>query len=243
MNTIDIISLVFIALLILLGIWHGLLRGIFRLAAWAAAIAGAYFANKFFADSVAGFGFSEFSSSIVCICAGFLIPFLSLLFASHMINKAMSDTVAGKVDRVLGGIFGLIKAILILFVMLSILHVMPFGGVVESTRNDATAYALYKSTLESLGYSSEPVDLVGAAERKASEITENLVNKASEKAEEVAKEKVEKATDVAKDAAKEAAKAAAVKAIKATTDDAGQPDEKSIGEQKEEPKDSVKKSK
>lgn len=212
MNTIDIVSLVFILILVLVGLWHGLLRGIFRLAAWAAAIAGAYFANKFFAETVVGFGFSEFSSSIVCICAGFLIPFLALLFVSHMINKAVSDTVVGKVDRVLGGVFGIVKAILILFVLLSILHVFPFGGIVKDTRDDSVSYSLYKSTLECLGYSSEPVDLVGAAERKASEFTENLVNKASEKAEEVAKETVDKAAEAAKDAAKNAAVEAAKKA-------------------------------
>lgn len=205
MNTIDIVSLVLITILMLLGLWHGLLRGIFRLLAWIAAIAGAYFFNKFFAESVAGFGFSDFSASVMCICAGFLIPFLVMLFISHMINRAVSDTVAGKVDRILGAFFGAIKGALVLFVLLSILHVMPLGDFVQETRDDSVSYALYKSTLSSLGYSTEPVDLVGAAERKASEITERMVNKASEKAEEVAKETVEKATVVAKDAAKDAA--------------------------------------
>jgi len=216
MNTIDIVCLVFMVLLTLLGLWHGLLRGIFRLAAWVAAIAGAYFTNKFFADTVVDFGFSDFSSSVICVCVGFLVPFLALLFVSHLINNAVSDTVVGKVDRVLGALFGLIKAILILFVIMTIFHVMPFGGFVEETRNDAVAYSIYKSTLESLGYSSEPVDLVGAAERKASEFTENLVNKASDKAGEVAKETVDKATEAAKasaeKAARESAKAAAAAA-------------------------------
>jgi len=220
MNTIDIVCVVFMVLLTLLGLWHGLLRGIFRLAAWAAALAGAYFANKFFADTVAGFGFSDFSSSVVCVCMGFLIPFLVLLFVSHMINRAVSDTVVGKVDRVLGALFGLVKAILILFVILTIFHVMPFGGVVQETRNDATSYAIYKSTLEAMGYSSEPVDLVGAAERKASEFTENLVNKASDKASEAANEVVNEAVKKASKAASEAASKTAREAAKAAANEA-----------------------
>lgn len=212
MNTIDIISLVVIAIFLLFGLWHGLLRGIFRLLAWFAAAAGAYFAAKFFADTVAEFGFSHFSATIICICAGFLIPFLALLFTSHMINRAVSDTVVGKVDRILGAFFGLVKATLVLSLVLSILHVMPFGGTVQETRDTSVSYTLYKSALESLGYSTEPVDLVGAAERKASELTEKMVNKASEKAEEVAKETVDKATVAAKEAAEKAVKNAAKEA-------------------------------
>lgn len=212
MNIIDIVSLVLVAIMLLLGLWRGFIRGIFRIIAWLAAFAGAFLANRFLADTVAGFGFSEFSTTIICICGGFLVPFLALLFASHLINNAVSDTVVGKVDRILGGLFGIIKAILIIFVILTIFHVMPFGGVLKDLRDTSVSYDIYKTSLEAMGYSSEPVDLVGAAERKASEITENLVNKASEKASEAA----EKATDIAKDAAEKATNAAVEAAEKAT---------------------------
>lgn len=205
MNTIDIVCLVLMTILLLIGLWHGLLRGIFRLLAWIAAITDAYFINKFFSDTVAGFGFSDFSASIICICIGFLVPFLALLFTGHMVNHYVSDTVVGKVDRILGAFFGLVKGALVMFVILTILHVMPFGGFVQETRDNSVSYAAYKTVLATMGYSTEPVDLVGAAERKASEITEKMANKASEKVEEVAKETVEKATDAAKEAAKEAA--------------------------------------
>ena len=45
MNAIDIVCLVIILFLMLLGLWQGFFRGIFRLIAWAAGIAGAYFAS------------------------------------------------------------------------------------------------------------------------------------------------------------------------------------------------------
>lgn len=232
MNSIDIVCLVLIIFFMLIGLWHGFLRGIFRLLAWAAAIAGAYFANRLLADTISStLQTSTFSTTLVCICIGFLIPFLALLFASHMVNKAITGTVAGRADRILGGIFGIIKAILICFVLLTILHILPFGGVVEETRNDAVAYAAYKGTLETMGYSSDPIDLVGVAERKATEFTKNMANKAAEKTNEAVKEATEKATEAAKeaakeatdkavDAAKEAAKEAAQKAANEITDKA-----------------------
>lgn len=235
MNSIDIVCLVLIIFFMLIGIWHGFLRGIFRLLAWAAAIAGAYFANNLLSDTISStLQTSTFSTTLVCICIGFLIPFLALLFVSHMVNKAITGTVAGRADRILGGIFGVVKAILICFVLLTILHILPFGGVVQETRDDAVAYAAYKGSLEAMGYSSKPIDLVGVAERKATEFTKNMANKAAEKTNEAVKEATEKATEAAKgaakeatdkavDAAKEAAKEAAQKAANEITDKATEP--------------------
>lgn len=219
MNTLDLISLIFILLLTILGIWHGFLRGIFRLMAWVAAIVGAYYANDilshFFRES---FGFSEFSTTIVCIAIGFLIPFLLLLFIGHTLKNAISDTSFGTIDRILGGVLGAIKGIVVWFAVFSILHIMPFGESLIATRDGAWSYGVYKSTLEAMGFSSEPIDLVDVAEKKAADITKNVVEKASEKAteaaKEVTKEAVEKAAETAKDAAKEAASKAVSEAKK-----------------------------
>lgn len=209
MNTIDIVSLVIIGILVLVGLWHGLFRGIFRLLAWAAAIAGAYFANKMFAVSVMdALDCSEFSSTLICLCIGFLIPFLVLLFAGHIVNKVISDTIVSRLDRILGAIFGVVKAVLIIFVLLTILHVMPFGGVLQETRDTSVSYSLYKGSLEIMGFSSEPIDLVDAAEKKASEMTKNMTDKAADKAKDVAENAAEKATEVAKDAANKAVETA-----------------------------------
>lgn len=222
MNTIDIVSLALMTLLALIGVWHGLLRGIFRLIAWATAVVGAYFTNAHFSSNVVeSLGCSNFSATIVCLCIGFLVPFLLFLFVGHVVNRAVSDTVVSKVDRILGATFGVVKAVLILFVLLTVLHVLPFGGVIKETRDTAVAYSIYKSTLETLGYSSDPIDLVDVAEKKATELTKNITDKAAEKATEVASEAASKAADAAKDAAnkaveeaKDAAKAAVSEAQK-----------------------------
>lgn len=216
MNTIDIVCLALMTFLALIGVWHGLLRGIFRLIAWATAVVGAYIANANFAETVANsLGCSSFSATIVCLCIGFLVPFLLFLFIGHVVNRAVSDTVVSKVDRILGALFGIVKAVLILFVLLTIMHVLPFGGVIKETRDTAVAYKLYQSTLETLGYSSDPIDLVDVAEKKATEFTKNITDKAAEKATEVASEAASRAATAAKDAAdkaleeaKDAAKAA-----------------------------------
>lgn len=186
--------------------------------AWATAVFGAYLANSLFADSVVeNLGCSSFSATIVCLCAGFLVPFLLFLFIGHVVNRAVSDTIVSKLDRILGALFGVVKAVLILSVLLTIMHVLPFGGVIKETRDSAVSYGLYKNGLEAMGISSEPIDLVDVAEKKASEITKKVTDKATEKATEVAKDAADKATVAAKEAASKAvdeAKDAAKAAVK-----------------------------
>lgn len=214
MNAIDIVSLVIILFLMLLGLWHGFFRGIFRLIAWAAGILGAYFACGLLADFISNtLQASAFSTKLVCMCIGFLVPFLFFLFVGHFLQHITEGTTVGKADRILGGIFGVVKALLICFVLLTILHLFPFGGIVPETRDNAFAYDAYKATLELMGYSSEPVDLLEVAEKKASEVVKNATDKAAEKAAEAAKDAADKAVEKATEAAKETVKDAVSNAV------------------------------
>ncbi|PWJ65621.1 membrane protein required for colicin V production [Fibrobacter sp. UWB15] len=214
MNAIDIVCLVIILFLMLLGLWHGFFRGIFRLIAWAAGIVGAYFACGLLAEFISStLQSSAFSTKLVCMCIGFLVPFLFFLFVGHFLQHITEGTKVGKADRILGGIFGVIKALLICFVLLTILHLFPFGGIVPETRDNAFAYDAYKATLELMGYSSEPVDLLEVAEKKASEVVKNATDKAAEKAAEAAKDVADKAVEKATEAAKETVKGAVSNAV------------------------------
>ena len=142
-----------------------------------------------------------------------MVPFLFFLFVGHFLQHITEGTTVGKADRILGGIFGVIKALLICFVLLTILHLFPFGGIIPETRDNAFAYDAYKATLELMGYSSEPVDLLEVAEKKASEVVKNATDKAAEKAAEAAKDAADKAVEKATEAAKETVKGAVSNAV------------------------------
>lgn len=226
MNAIDIVCLVIILFLMLLGLWYGFFRGLFRLIAWAAGIVGAYFACDLLSDFVSNtLQASAFSTKLVCMCIGFLVPFLLFLFVGRFLQHITENTTVGKADRILGGIFGVIKALLICFVLLTILHLFPFGGIIPETRDSAFAYDAYKATLELMGYSSKPVNLLDVAEKKANEITKSITDKAAEKASEAAKEAANKASEAAKEATDKATEAAkesvkdAVDSLKSATKD------------------------
>ena len=220
MNWIDIFCLVCILILTLIGIWRGFLKDVFRLVAWAAALAGAYFAQDLLADTIAtNLAISGFTVKLVSICIGFLVPFVLLFMIGHFVQKSIANTSAGKLNRILGGILGASKAWVICFMFLSILHILPVSGGLKETRNDAIAYNFYKFNLEVLGFSSDEVDLVGFAEKKASEFSKEITDKAVEKVKETTTQAAEQAKDAAVQAAEDV-KDAAVNAAKETTDKA-----------------------
>ena len=206
MNWIDIFCLVCILILTLIGIWRGFLKDVFRLVAWAAALAGAYFAQDLLADTIAtNLAISGFTVKLVSICIGFLVPFLLFLFIGHVANKAVSGSAVSKLNRGLGALLGAMKAYIICFVFLSILHILPVTGSLKDSRDSSASYSVYKWNIEVMGFSSDEVDLVGIAEKKATELSKELTDKAVEKA----KEEATQAAEAVKDSIVDAAKAAA----------------------------------
>lgn len=198
MNWIDIFCLVCVLILTLIGVWRGFLKDLFRLFAWAAALAGAYFSQDLLADTLASnLEISGFTVKLLCICIGFLVPFVSLFIIGHFVQKATEDTPIGKINRILGGLFGACKGWIICFIALSILHIIPVTGGLKDTRNDATAYSFYKFNLEMLGFSSEEPDLIGMAEKKATELSKEITDKAVEKVKETTAEAAEQAKEAA----------------------------------------------
>ena len=204
MNWIDIACLACLIILGVIGYWRGLLNSVFKLCAWVFAILGAYFAQSLFGDYVVqNFSFSDFTAHLICTCIGFLIPFLLFSFIGHLVGDSIKDTIVGKTNHVLGLLFGLLKASLICFAFLFVMHLLPVEGNLKETRNNSIAYSIYKSAIVAMGYSSDEVDLRQMAKEKASELTKTITDKAKGSTEEVA--------DSAKAAVKNAADSVATK--------------------------------
>jgi len=202
MNWIDIFCLVCVLILTFIGIWRGFLKGLFRLVAWIAAFIGAYFANDLLAETIStNLEISGFAVKLVCICLGFLVPFVTLFVIGHFVEKAVDDSSISKVNRIFGGILGACKGWIICFFALTILHLLPVSGDLHETRNSAVSYSFYKFNLEMLGFSSEEINLVDIAEKKASEFSKEITDKAVEKVKETSAQAAEQAKEAAVKAA------------------------------------------
>ncbi len=199
MNWIDIACAACLLVFGIIGLWRGLLSSVFRLCAWVAAILGAYFAQGLLGDFfIHNFAFSDFTAHLICTCIGFLVPFLLFSLIGHIVGDSIKNTIVGKTNRILVMLFGIIKAVLVRFVSHTILHLLPVEGNLKNLRNNAIAYSVYKSSLKTMGYSSNEVDLRKLATEKASELTKSFTDKAinsTEQAADSAKAAVKNAAD------------------------------------------------
>ena len=207
---IDIVCCVIIAIFALLGLWHGLLKSIFKLVAWVAGLLGAYFATDVIGNFIAtNLEIDGLTVKIICVCVGFLVPFLLFSFIGHFLHNIVKDSAISGVNRLLGAGLGVVKALILCFLFLTIIHLIPASGGLRDARNSALSYSAYRWSLETMGISSEEVDIIDMAEKKATEMADSAVDAAKEAAEKEAEKAVENA--------KKAAKDAAVNAIEGTT--------------------------
>lgn len=197
---IDVVCLICIIIFAAIGVWKGLLKSIFHLCAWIFAILGAYFAQDLLSGVIArNFEAGRFAITLICICIGFLVPFLAFSFIGHIVHKAVSNSSISKVNRILGALLGVIKASVICFVFLSILHILPITGTLKENRNSSFSYSAYRFSLEAMGFSSEEVDLAGIAEKKANELSQEIADKATETVKEKASSIIKEKTGSAKE--------------------------------------------
>jgi len=114
MHWIDIAILVVLSLTLLFGLWRGLINELFAIVAWIAAILMA----RIFSSDVGSWLSGSIESQPVLMILSWVIPFVSAFIMVNIIRliiKSMVDFVGLKpVDRLFGGVFGLLKGGLII---------------------------------------------------------------------------------------------------------------------------------
>lgn len=209
-NWIDIFCLCVFGLFLILGLWSGLLKSLFRLAAWAAGALGAFFAKDIAGDFLrANFQLDDVSLSILCAIAGFLIPFLLISIIGHFLDNAMKSSSLSGMNRLGGGVFGLFKALILCALVLSVLHVLPLRGELKSTRNASTFYSAYRSGLHICGLNIPDGDTI------EKQITNKVATGVKTVTDEVSKTAVKQAK-ASLSAGKDSVKAATKEKLKAT---------------------------
>jgi uncharacterized membrane protein required for colicin V production len=188
MNWIDIFCLIFLVLFFCLGLWSGLLKSLFRIAAWAGGAVGAYFAYDWFGTFIhANIQVENVTLKVFCFILGFLIPFLLLLLLGRLLTYWIKSTSLGTANRLLGGVLGILKATILCLLLLTLLHLLPLSGDLKKMRNEAVAYDAYRSLLKLANYESD-------ADRLHDSIVDKVKNTA-QKATDSALQQTQKATD------------------------------------------------
>jgi membrane protein required for colicin V production len=112
MNWLDITLLIIMALTAIVGIFKGFVRQVIGLVAF---IAGLILASLYY-EQTAGLFVRVTENILIRNFLGFLVIFVVVLIAGSILNHLMSQTMKGPlamVNRLFGGAFGLLKAVLI----------------------------------------------------------------------------------------------------------------------------------
>jgi len=125
MTVFDYAVLAIVALSILLSVIRGLVREILALLAWVAAFVVA----NLFGGRVAALLPAQIPSEELRLLAGFVGIFFVVLLLMSLVSIAVSGLVKnaglGAEDRILGGVFGLARGVLILLVLVLLAGLTP----------------------------------------------------------------------------------------------------------------------
>jgi membrane protein required for colicin V production len=122
MATLDWVALGVLALSLLLGIWRGLVFEVLSVLGWLAAFVLA----QWFAPQVSGMLPMAGSHEAVRYAAAFVVVFIATVFAAGLLawltKKLIASVGLAPADRALGGLFGLVRGVVLLLGLAVVVH-------------------------------------------------------------------------------------------------------------------------
>ena len=116
MNWIDASILIIMMLSSIFGLWRGLVREIFSLVTWIFALLLA----RRYSDVLANFLFSSFDNQTISYVVAFALIFIIVMMLGTLLNfllsKLLMFTGLKFIDRLLGGVFGIARGVIISFI-------------------------------------------------------------------------------------------------------------------------------
>ncbi|MBL8310315.1 MAG: CvpA family protein [Burkholderiales bacterium] len=157
MTGFDIAVLGVVALSALLGLWRGVIREVFALAAWVAAVVGMFLLGGRIAEMLPFAQDSPWLRSLAGYALAFVGIFVALSLVGFVLSKLMKAVGLSFVDRALGMLFGVLRGGLIVVLLVFVagatgLPAMSWWRESVTAKPLATFAAILRSKLpEDLG--------------------------------------------------------------------------------------------
>jgi membrane protein required for colicin V production len=137
MHVVDILFIIVALIFLVLGIWRGIISEVFRIVA----LIGGFTAALFFHRQLAAhFGFLSAAANVKANIA-FVIIFVTVLVLILLIGwgfrKAVQFATLGWIDRLIGGVLGIAKALILAWIFYAIVSFVPSNKIhasVDSSR-------------------------------------------------------------------------------------------------------------
>ena len=142
MTVIDIIVLVIVGVSIAFGVWRGLVREVLALVAWA----GAFLLANLLAPDAAKLLPQGMASEEIRLLVSFVVVFIvalvGLSVAALLASKVVKVVGLGAADRVVGGVFGLARGLLLVMILVLL------AGLTSLPRQSTWREAVLRGALE-----------------------------------------------------------------------------------------------
>jgi len=144
---VDTIVFALIAIFMIIGVMQGFIVSVLYLGAWIVGIISAWLFSGtlgiMLRTNIEGL------APLVSMCLGaflaFLLPFLIIRIAAAVANFFIKrSSPLTLVNRILGGVFGILKGIAVATIILTVVHFLPVQGSLKQARENSFAYSIYK---------------------------------------------------------------------------------------------------
>ncbi len=127
-STVDWVLLAVLVLSLLVGLWRGLVFEVLSVLGWVAA----FFLAQWFAPDVAALLPMSSASQSIRYAAAFVLTFIVAVFVAGLLASIVRKMVAAvglrPVDRLLGGVFGLVRGLVLLLAVAVAISMTPLQG-------------------------------------------------------------------------------------------------------------------
>ena len=149
MPYIDLVSLTFLISLSVLGLFQGFLKDLFSILSWVGSILIGWYLSPLLFLSVSSFVSNPQAIKVVSFVLIFILFFILIRILGKLLSSFMSAVGLGIFDRILGVIFGAIKSVAIIFIVIILIEPLITGKLWWIDSFTEQYYTSIKSFLDS----------------------------------------------------------------------------------------------
>jgi membrane protein required for colicin V production len=160
MHALDIVFIIVTVIFFGLGVWRGIVSEIFRIAGLVAAFGAAVLFHRQLAAQFSFFSAAANIKAGIAFSLIFIIVLLTVLLIGWGTRKAVQFAALGWADRLIGGILGVAKAIVLAWLFYAVLSFVP-SHKIHASVDSSRLFRFFRACpvpLPKLGAAGKPLD-------------------------------------------------------------------------------------
>lgn len=142
MHVFDIIIVAIASLFVAIGVKRGFIEEIFHLGAMIGGFIGAFLCYPFLYDRFTFLKTSAQTKTVIVFILSYILIAFSLIVIGWVLKKVVHLTILGWIDRVLGGLIGIGKTLIIIWIFILSVSLLP-SSKLKSSFSSSDTYKIF----------------------------------------------------------------------------------------------------